>query len=192
MTAETLSTCIIAFPFGIYCRSSGLCEADSPSSRYYVNTANFYRQIRNIIIDVRQVTAGATITCIHYQVAQATSTQNVELIAAAGTEQIGMFAENGSGGGISDITFTGGGIGLKGGNQQFTAQRLNFNGCDIGVQVIWDWGWVWKSITMKNVGTGFQLVGDNGVGNSEYSLSPFLLLFPISCLVAFGNLGRIS
>jgi hypothetical protein len=93
----------------------------------------------------------------------------VELIAAAGSSQIGLYAENGSGGGISDVTFTGGGIGLKGGNQQFTAQRLTFNGCTVGIQVIWDWGWVWKSITMNNVKTGFQLVGDDGVGNSEFS-----------------------
>jgi hypothetical protein len=135
---------------------------------YYINTANFYRQIRNIIIDIRKVSAGALVTCIHYQVAQATSTQNVQLIAQAGTDQIGMFAENGSGGSLTDITFTGGGIGLKGGSQQFTSQRLTFNGCDIGIQTIWDWGWVWKSITMNNVGTGFKLVGDGGSnGNSK-------------------------
>ncbi|XWX00254.1 hypothetical protein V2A60_008274 [Cordyceps javanica] len=84
--------------------------------------------------------------------------QNVELIAKSGTGQQSIFAENGSGGVISDITFTGGGYGIYGGNQQFTAQRLTFNGCDVGVQVIWDWGWVWKSITMKNVKTGFRLL----------------------------------
>ncbi|EGO56022.1 hypothetical protein NEUTE1DRAFT_117997 [Neurospora tetrasperma FGSC 2508] len=138
---------------------------DGGDPEYYVNTANFYRQIRNIVIDIRKVTSGTTVTCLHYQVAQATSLQNVELIAAAGSSQIGLFAENGSGGGISDVTFTGGGIGLKGGEQQFTAQRLKFNGCTVGIQVIWDWGWVWKSIAMNNVKTGFQLVGDGGVGN---------------------------
>ena len=73
---------------------------------------------------------------------------------------------------ISDVTFTGGGIGLKGGNQQFTAQRLTFRDCTTGIQVIWDWGWVWKSITMTNVKTGFLLVGDGGVGNSGCSPSP--------------------
>ncbi|KYK61874.1 Pectin lyase fold/virulence factor [Drechmeria coniospora] len=138
---------------------------DGKDPQYFVNTANFYRQIRNIRIDVRQVQEGAIITGIHYQVAQATSTQNVELIAQSGTEQIGMFAENGSGGSLTDVTFTGGGVGLKAGSQQFTAQRLTFSGCDVGIQVIWDWGWVWKSITMNNVGIGFKLVGDGGVGN---------------------------
>jgi hypothetical protein len=144
-----------------------------PLRRYYINTSNFYRQIRNIVIDIRKVSAGALVTCIHYQVGQATSTQNVQLIAQAGTDQIGMFAENGSGGSLTDITFTGGGVGLKGGSQQFTSQRLTFNGCDIGVQTIWDWGWVWKSITMTNVGVGFKLVGDGSAvnGNSEYPVA---------------------
>ncbi|KAI1810628.1 pectate lyase superfamily protein-domain-containing protein [Poronia punctata] len=124
---------------------------DGMDPEWYVNTSNFYRQFRNLVIDIRQVTAGAIVTCIHYQVAQATSTQNVELIAASGSEQIGMFAENGSGGSLSDITFTGGGTGLKGGSQQFTAQRLTFNGC--------------TDITMNDVGTGFLLVGEDGSGN---------------------------
>ena len=145
----------------------GNSKANRSHLRYYVNTANFYRQIRNVVIDVRKVAKGEVITCLHYQVAQATSLQNVELIAEPGSTQIGLFAENGSGGGIADVTFTGGGIGLKGGNQQFTAQRLTFNGCTVGIQVIWDWGWVWKSITMNNVKTAFQLVGDGGVGNSK-------------------------
>ncbi len=106
------------------------------AEEYYINTANFYRQIRNLAIDITH--ASANIACLHYQVAQATSLQNVELIAStdAAKNQIGMFAENGSGGQISDVTFTGGTIGLYGGNQQFTAQRLTFNGCGTGVHVI--------------------------------------------------------
>ncbi|KAJ3499549.1 hypothetical protein NLG97_g251 [Lecanicillium saksenae] len=138
---------------------------DGKDPEYFVNTANFYRQIRNIRIDIRNLDKGDVITGIHYQVAQATSTQNVEILAKRGSKQIGIFAENGSGGSITDISFVGGGIGLKAGSQQFTAQRLDFDNCDIGIQVIWDWGWVWKSIHMKNVGTGFKLIGDNGVGN---------------------------
>ncbi|KAI3316936.1 glycoside hydrolase family 55 protein [Xylariaceae sp. AK1471] len=139
--------------------------SDHLDPEWYINTSNFYRQLRNLVIDIRQVTTGAIVTCIHYQVAQATSTQNVELIAASGSEQIDMFAENGSGGSLSDITFTGGGTGLKGGSQQFTAQRLTFNGCTVAVQTIRDWGWVWQDITMNGVGTGFLLAGEDGSGN---------------------------
>ncbi|KUJ14004.1 pectin lyase-like protein [Mollisia scopiformis] len=144
---------------------------DGGDQEYYVNTANFYRQIRNLIIDISKTpsssSSGAALSqsCIHYQVAQATSLENVELIAAAGSNQVGLYAENGSGGQISDVTFTGG-AGIYGGNQQFTAQRLTFNGCTTGVHLIWDWGWDWKSVTMNNVGVGFQLTADKGaVGN---------------------------
>ncbi|KAK3896383.1 pectate lyase superfamily protein-domain-containing protein, partial [Staphylotrichum tortipilum] len=128
--------------------------------------------IRNIFIDVRGTAPDKNIACLHYQVAQATSLQNVELIA--GPTQTGMFAENGSGGHISDVTFTGGAFGIWGGIQQFTAQRLRFNGCTIGVQVIWDWGWVWKSIAMTNVGTGFKLVPEGGGSSGNVGSALFL------------------
>ncbi|KFY31396.1 hypothetical protein V493_01147 [Pseudogymnoascus sp. VKM F-4281 (FW-2241)] len=173
---------------------------DGGDPEYYVNTANFYRQLRNIVIDITQITQGTVVTCLHYQVAQATSLQNVELVAAAGSSQIGMFAENGSGGQISDVTFTGGGIGLKGGSQQFTAQRLSFNGCTTGIQTIWDWGWVWKSITMTNVKVGFQLVGDDGVGNigsasildsSFTNVETMVIINPVSSTPGTGSTGVI-
>lgn len=150
--------------------TGGGVGSDGGDQQYYVNTANFYRQIRNVIIDISKTpsSSGAALgqCCIHYQVAQATSLENVELIAAAGSTQVGLYAENGSGGQISDVTFTGGAAGIYGGNQQFTAQRLTFNGCTTGVHLIWDWGWVWKSVTMNNVGVGFQLTAEEGaVGN---------------------------
>lgn len=53
-----------------------------------------------------------------------------------------MFAENGSGGVMSDVTFIGGNFGFYGGNQQFTASRMSFFGCRTAAQIIWDWGWV--------------------------------------------------
>lgn len=79
---------------------------------------------------------------------------------------------------MSDITFTGGNFGickydlssdyhsrltvnLDGGSQQFSAARLTFNGCNTAVQLIWDWGWVWKSIIVNNAQVGFRLY-DNG------------------------------
>ncbi|KAL0932540.1 LysM domain-containing protein [Colletotrichum truncatum] len=118
--------------------ANGGSGPDGNDQQWYVNTASFYRQIRNIIIDVRPAPPAEEVACLHYQVAQATSMQNVELRAGPG--QKGLFAENGSGGGISDVSFVGGDVCLYGGEQQFTAQRLVFSGCEIGVQVIWDWG----------------------------------------------------
>jgi hypothetical protein len=66
---------------------------------------------------------------------------------------------------MADLTFTGGSFGIYGGNQQFTAQRLTFNGCHTAVQTIWDWGWVWKSITVNNADVGFRLVPEGDSGN---------------------------
>jgi hypothetical protein len=51
-----------------------------------------------------------------------------------------------------------------GGNQQFSAARMTFNGCKTAVQMNWDWGWVWKSLVVKNADVGFNLVGDAGGG----------------------------
>lgn len=124
---------------------------DGLDQSYFINTANFYRQIRNIKIDITQTRPVQRAAGLHWQVAQATSTQNVEIIALAGTAQRGIFAENGSGGSITDVTFRGGKFGLFGGSQQFTAQRLTFIGCETGVQVVWDWGWV--SQACKDIGS---------------------------------------
>lgn len=179
--------------------TGGGVGTDGLDQQWYVNTANFYRQLRNIIIDVRNTAAAQKVACLHYQVAQATSTQNVQLIA--GPAQTGMFAENGSGGQISDIVFTGGAFGIYGGAQQFTAQRLHFSGCSIGVQLIWDWGWVWKSIVMTNVGIGFKLMPDAGqtgnVGSASFMDSTFtgvttvVQIGPTSSALGSGSTGII-
>ncbi|KAK8080836.1 hypothetical protein PG997_008654 [Apiospora hydei] len=148
------------------------------AEQWYINTANFYRQVRNLRIDISRASPDQDVAGIHWQVAQATSNQNFEIIAAAGsTTQTGIFAENGSGGVISDITFRGGKVGLYGGEQQFTAQRMTFDGCTTGVQIIWDWGWVWKSITMTNVDVGFRLMAGEGetgiIGSAAFYDSSF-------------------
>lgn len=107
-------------------------------------------------------------------------------------------AENGSGGVLADITFTGGNYGLWGGEQQFTAQRLTFNGCTTAVQVIWDWGWVWKSITINNADVGFRLLPEDGsstgnIGSATIMDSTFnnvgtaVLVAPLSSAVGSGS-----
>ncbi|KAG2016773.1 hypothetical protein GB937_005974 [Aspergillus fischeri] len=133
---------------------------DGNALEWYINTARFYSQIRNLKIDITASNPGAYVAALHYQVAQATTIENVEIIADSATTQQGMYAENGSGGVMSDITFTGGNFGIYGGSQQFSAARLTFNGCNTAVEVIWDWGWVWKSITVKNAKVGFRLYND--------------------------------
>lgn len=173
---------------------------DGGDQQWFVNTANFYRQIRNLRIDITATRPAQQVACLHYQVAQATSIQNVELIAAPGSGQ-GIFAENGSGGVISDIVFRGGKFGIYAGNQQFTAQRLTFEGCETGVQIIWDWGWVWKSITMRNVQVGFRLlskvnsgghIGSVSVIDSSFqSVGTGILMAPLNSKPGGGSTGVI-
>lgn len=63
---------------------------DGKDPQYYVNTANFYRQIRNFKIDITDTDKDASVCAIHYQIAQATSLQFVELIADSSTTQQGI------------------------------------------------------------------------------------------------------
>lgn len=37
---------------------------------------------------------------------------------------------------------------------------MTFNGCNTAVQLIWDWGWVWKSIKVNGAQVGFRLYND--------------------------------
>lgn len=63
---------------------------DGGDQEWYVNTASFYRQIRNFKIDITQTRSAQEVACVHYQVGQATSLQFVELIAKSGTKQRGI------------------------------------------------------------------------------------------------------
>jgi nitrous oxidase accessory protein NosD len=117
--------------------SDGLKGEDKRDHEYFINTANFYRQIRNFIIDIRNTKRPRDMAGIHYQVAQATSLFNVKFFAStnADTEQANIcksklltpriltlcgdlansslvVAENGSGGQMSDLEFNGGRVGL--------------------------------------------------------------------------------
>lgn len=72
------------------------------------------------------------LTGIHWQVAQATSLQNIDFImpvsdAAGATTAVGIFMENGSGGFLSELTFFGGNIGFRAGSQQYTVRNVLFN-----------------------------------------------------------------
>jgi hypothetical protein len=68
----------------------GRKAADKNDPQWYFNTARFYSQIRNLRIDITATDPGAYVCSIHYQVAQATSLENVELIARTGTTQQGI------------------------------------------------------------------------------------------------------
>ncbi|KAJ8125575.1 hypothetical protein O1611_g8064 [Lasiodiplodia mahajangana] len=138
---------------------------DGNAKEWYINTANFYRQIRNFIIDITATDQGAYVAALHYQVAQATSLTNIRFVVSqnAGTTQQAIYAENGSGGFMSDLIFEGGAFGIYGGSQQFTAARLQFINCVTAIKLIWDWGWTWKDISISGSQTGISLLSEDGV-----------------------------
>lgn len=127
---------------------------------WYINQNNFFRAIRNMVIDLTAMpqSAGAG---IHWQIGQATSLQNIrfEMVQGGGTanKQQGIFMDNGSGGFMSDLTFNGGNYGMFLGNQQFTTRNLTFNNCNTAIYMNWNWAWTFKSVNINNCHVGLNM-----------------------------------
>ncbi|KAI4116165.1 MAG: hypothetical protein LQ345_003371 [Seirophora villosa] len=119
----------------------------------------FYRQIRNLVIDVTNVPANSSIQCIHWPTAQASSLQNVEfrMSQAKGNQHHGVFIEEGSGGFLSDLKFTGGLNAVYFGSQQFTVRNCTINNANNAINMVWDWGWTFQSISINNCSVGLNI-----------------------------------
>ncbi|KAF7172832.1 hypothetical protein CNMCM5623_004961 [Aspergillus felis] len=166
-------------------------------AEWYINQSNFYRQIRNFVFDMTgmnwtntdkdqtYVPAG-----IHWQVGQATSITNCDFQMAVSTADhsataVGIYMENGSGGMVSDLTFTGGNIGFLAGSQQFTAINLQFTSCLTAIKSIWNWGFTWKNLYVLSCyiaidateysGTGNQGTGSIAVVDSHFNGVPYAI-----------------
>ncbi|KAK3495223.1 pectate lyase superfamily protein-domain-containing protein [Neurospora hispaniola] len=151
---------------------------------WWVNQNNFFRQVRNFVIDLTKmpVNKGAG---IHWQVAQATSLQNLvfNMRKDGGAEnaQQGIFMDNGSGGFMTDLTFNGGKFGAFFGNQQFTTRNLTFNDCKTAIYMNWNWAWTFQGVEINNCEVGIdmsnggptaQTVGSVLVVDSKFSNTP--------------------
>jgi glucan 1,3-beta-glucosidase len=146
-------------------------------TEWYINQNQFYRQIRNFVLDLtlmpRSNTQGDQTyapTGIHWQVAQATSLQNIHFQmpvsdASGATTAVGIFMENGSGGFVSDLSFFGGNIGFRAGSQQFTASNLQFTSCLTAISMIWDWGFTWKNINVLSCYIALDCTNYGGLDN---------------------------
>ncbi|QSZ32267.1 hypothetical protein DSL72_001841 [Monilinia vaccinii-corymbosi] len=119
----------------------------------------FFRQIRNLVLDLTGIPSNTSATGIHWPTSQATSVQNCvfEMSAAPGTQHQGLFIESGSGGFMNDLIFNGGKTGAIFGNQQFTARNLTFNNAVTAIDQIWDWGWTYLGIKINNCTTGLNM-----------------------------------
>lgn len=123
------------------------------------STNNFFREIRNLQIDMTAMDPNHGVSGIHWPVGQATNLQNLvfQMSTAAGTQQQGIFMESGSGGFMTDLVFYGGKIGAMLGNQQFTSKNMTFYGCQTAIHQIWNWSWLYKSLSINNCGVGIDL-----------------------------------
>jgi glucan 1,3-beta-glucosidase len=155
----------------------GLIDGDpyGANGLQYGSTNVFWRQIRNFILDMTAMPAGAAATGIHWPTGQATSIQNVvfEMNQDAGTQHQGIFIESGSGGFMNDLTFNGGLYGLNVGNQQFTMRNMTFNNIATAINQIWDWGWTYYGITVNNCSIGLDIYAGGPTALSVGSVTFF-------------------
>ncbi|KAF1347408.1 pectin lyase-like protein [Lizonia empirigonia] len=156
-------------------------------ANWYTNQNNFYRQVRNFIVDISAAKATAG---IHWQVSQATSLQNIVFNMAegdAGANQKGIFQDNGSGGFMTDLVFNGGGIGAFLGSQQFTTRNMTFNNCGTAIYMNWNWLWTMKSIFINNCKVGLDMANSpaNQTVGSVLMLDSKLVNTPIGVNTSF-------
>ncbi|GLI75810.1 hypothetical protein PoHVEF18_004076 [Penicillium ochrochloron] len=147
----------------------GLIDGDqyqSDGNQGWGSTNVFFRQIRNLKLDLTSIPASSAATGIHWPTGQATSIQNVQIAmsSASGTQHQGIFIENGSGGFLNDITITGGLYGANVGNQQFTMRNIAVSDAVTGISQIWDWSWTYQGLTLTNCTTGLS-INNGGAGN---------------------------
>ncbi|KAH9945948.1 exo-beta-1,3-glucanase [Epithele typhae] len=141
-------------------------DPSNKNGNWYINQDNFFRSVRNLVIDTTQQPANATARGIHWQVSQATSLMNVvvNMNSDNGTKHQGLFMENGSGGFMGDIVFNGGDMGMWNGNQQFTVRNVTVNNAVRAIYSPWNWGWTYQGVTINNCSVGFD-VGTGSVGS---------------------------
>ncbi|RDW90033.1 exo-beta-1,3-glucanase Exg0 [Aspergillus mulundensis] len=176
---------------------SGMAVVDADpytddGSNWYTNQNNFFRSIRNFVVDLTAMPQGSG-AGIHWQVGQATSLQNIrfEMIKGGGSEnkQQGIFMDNGSGGFMTDLTFNGGNYGMFVGNQQFTSRNLTFNDCNTGVYMNWNWAWTFKSVTFNNCELGLNMSNSpsNQTVGSVLLLDADFVNTPTGVVTAWGS-----
>lgn len=150
----------------------------------------FWRQIRNLVIDMTAVKPSLLVAGIHWPTGQATSLENIvfKMSTASGNQHQGLFIEEGSGGYVGDLVFYGGAQGLSVGNQQFTMRNLTFHNQVTAIQKLWDWGWTYKGVSINNCEVGIDITG---VNEGALSVGSVVLIdsdisnTPVG--VAFGN-----
>ncbi|KAJ5971674.1 Pectin lyase fold/virulence factor [Penicillium vulpinum] len=149
----------------------GLIDGDqyqSDGNQGWTSTNVFFRQIRNLKLDLTGIPAGTAATGIHWPTGQASSIQNVVIAmsSAAGTQHQGIFIENGSGGWMADVVITGGLYGANVGNQQFTMRNVVISNAVTAISQIWDWGWTYQGLLISDCTTALS-ISNGGAGSQQ-------------------------
>ena len=166
---------------------------DNSGNSFWVNQNNFYRQVRNFIIDLRG--ADTTIAGIHWQVAQATSLTNIQFKMDKGSQQKGIFMDNGSGGFMADLTFDGGLYGAFFGNQQFTTRNLKFTNCDTAIFMNWNWLWTLKSINVDascNTAVNMSVGGPTSQTVGSVIIQDSVISSKVGIVTAYSSTSKAS
>ncbi|KAF4555700.1 Glucan 1,3-beta-glucosidase-like protein 6 [Elsinoe fawcettii] len=141
---------------------------------WYQNQNNFWRHVRNFVIDMTAMPTRGQQNGIHWQVSQGTTIMDVIFNMVEGdpeNEQQGMFMDNGSGGWGENLVFNGGGVGLFTGNQQWAWRNLTFNRCNTAIYQNWNWVYLYKSITINDCNVGLDMTqGSNVITTSSVIL----------------------
>ncbi|KAF8201630.1 exo-beta-1,3-glucanase [Pholiota molesta] len=146
--------------------------AGGGGAQFYTNQNNFFRSVRNFVIDLRQIPPTTSGTGFHWQASQSTSLMNivVQMSTASNTAHQGIFMENGSGGFLGDLVFNGGKFGMWVGNQQFTVRNVTVNNAQSGIFSVWNWGWTYQGVTINNCQVGFDVsTGGQSTGSQTSS-----------------------
>ncbi|KAJ7043174.1 exo-beta-1,3-glucanase [Mycena alexandri] len=173
-------------------------------AQWYTNQNNFFRSVRNFVIDTTRVPAGLSQgTGIHWQVSQSTSLMNIviNLSAVANTAHQGIWMENGSGGFMGDLIINGGKYGLWVGNQQFTVRNVTITNAQTAILGSWNWGWTFQDLNIANCGIGLdlltgstaasQVVGAEAIIDATVSDTPIFLRTSTSSNGQLVNAGSL-
>ncbi|KAK4217156.1 pectate lyase superfamily protein-domain-containing protein [Rhypophila decipiens] len=151
-------------------------------SHFKTNAAsqNFYISVRNFIIDISGVEKNVEMVGIDWGVSQGCWLGNVRFMMASNSasegggggdgnenKHVGInMSQFGSGIEIADCTFTGGGIGIAVQSQQYLLKNLVFDGCRVGVSIVWSFVTVIQGCTFRNCEYGIDTTASHDTNMS--------------------------
>lgn len=90
---------------------------------------------------------------------------------------------------MADLVFSGGGIGIRCGNQQFTTRNFVFSNTRVAIDMLWDWGWTWKSLSINGASVGIQ-VANSQPGGSIVVLDSLMMNVDVGIAVSTPGQGQ--